>query len=119
PAWKFISLPNKWKPKPLAAHGTAHGATAAPKLIPKTNILKPESRRSSSGLYKPPTISETLGFNKPVPTTIKAIETYKTATPADNDKAMCPNIISTPPMKTVFREPHTRSESHPPTTLDR
>ncbi len=75
PAWKFISPWKRFKPKPLAAQGTAQGATAAPKLIPKTNILKPESRRRSSGLYKPPTISETFGFNNPVPITIKAIDT--------------------------------------------
>src|SRR5699024_9022284 len=48
PAWKFNWLPKIWKPKPSAAHGTSHGAMKEPKLIPKTKILKPASRRRSS-----------------------------------------------------------------------
>ena len=74
PAWKFMfpECPNKF-----ATKGTAHGAIAAPKLIPKTKMLNPASRRRSPSEYKSPTMSETFGFNSPVPITISAIEVYR------------------------------------------
>ena len=50
------------------------GEIKAPRLIPKTKILKPASRRESFSPYKLPTISDTFGFNSPVPRIIRAIE---------------------------------------------
>src|SRR5699024_9869750 len=109
----------KLRPKPSLAQGTNHGASADPKLIPKTKILKPASRLRSSNEYKPPTISETLGLSKPVPTTINAIEIYRPNSAIGKAKIMCPIIMRTPPKKTVLRAPQILSANHPPATVER
>ena len=110
PRWKLTCCPNQ---------PTVSGAMKAPMLIPKTKILKPESRLVSSGAYKPPTISETFGLSSPVPITIKAIDKKRAILPNGVAKTICPNMIKTPPTKTVFRLPQIRSLTKPPITLDK
>src|SRR5699024_7751078 len=105
PPRKLKGFPNKLRQKPSLAQRTNHRASADPKLIPNTKMLKPASRLRSSNEYKPPTISETLGLSKPVPTTINAIEIYRPNSAIGKAKIMCPIIMRTPPKKTVLRAP--------------
>ncbi len=88
-------------------------------LMPKTKILNPASRLGSVSLYKSPTIPETFGLSSPVPITINAIETNNATLPKGVARAIWPNMIKTPPIKTVFLLPNTRSLKKPPITLER
>src|SRR5699024_823545 len=79
PKWKLTLNPNC---------PTTIGETKTPTLIPKTKILNPASLRGSFEEYKLPTISDTLGFNKPVPKTIKIIDKSKAPLPYGVDNAI-------------------------------
>lgn len=59
-----------------------------------------------------------LGFINPVPMTIRAMEAYRDGIPNGRERAMCPNMIRTPPKKTVRRDTQIRSEIQPPIAPD-